>query len=226
MKGVVSADYNNDGWPDIFISMMDGKKILLKNKAVKNKIPLFENTTHEAGLDKDTTYTFPTWFWDYNNDGWPDIFVCGYQAQGSIISVAAKEHLHEPLGKVSQMYLYKNNHDGTFTNVTKETGLDRPMFAMGSNFGDIDNDGWPDMYLGTGNPDYTSLVPNRMFKNIDGKKFVDVTMSSRTGNLQKGHGVAFADVDNDGDQDIFIETGGAFRGDAYFNSFYIKPRTK
>ncbi|MBS1933114.1 MAG: CRTAC1 family protein, partial [Bacteroidetes bacterium] len=93
----------------------------------------------------------------------------------------------------------------------------------GSNFGDIDNDGWLDMYLATGNPDLKSLVPNRLFKNIDGKKFVDVTSSARVGNLQKGHGVSFADVDNDGDQDIFTETGGPFKGDAYYNAFYVNP---
>ena len=62
MKGVTSADYNNDGWPDIFISCRDGGKILLKNKGIKSRIPQFENATHEAGLDKDRTYTFPTWF--------------------------------------------------------------------------------------------------------------------------------------------------------------------
>jgi VCBS repeat protein/ASPIC/UnbV protein len=223
MKGVVSADYNNDGWPDIFISMLNGNKILLKNKGIKSKTPQFENATHEAGLDKDVTHTFPTWFWDYNNDGWPDIFICGYQFQGSLAKVAAQEALNMPTGNVSKMYLYRNNHDGTFTNVSKETGLDRSVFSMGSNFGDIDNDGWPDMYLGTGNPDYRSLVPNKMFKNIGGKKFVDVTASARVGNLQKGHGVAFADMNNDGNQDIFLETGGAYKGDAYYNSLYINP---
>jgi tetratricopeptide (TPR) repeat protein len=223
MKGVTSADYNNDGWPDIFISTLSGRKILLKNKGVRSKIPQFENATHEAGLDKDSTYTFPTWFWDYDNDGWPDIFVCGYAYSSTLATTAAAEALSKPLGEVSKMYLYRNNHDGTFTNVSKDAGLDRPVFAMGANFGDIDNDGWLDMYLGTGNPDFRSLVPNRMFKNIGGKKFADVTSSARVGNLQKGHGVAFADLDNDGDQDIFIETGGAFKGDAYYNSLYVNP---
>ncbi len=223
VKGVTSADYNNDGWPDIFISCLDGKKFLLKNKGVKSKIPKFENATHEAGLDLDMTYTFPTWFWDYDNDGWPDIFVCGYLFDGSLAKTAAAEALNKPLGEVSKMYLYHNNHDGTFTDVSKDVGLDRPVFAMGSNFGDIDNDGWPDMYLGTGNPDLKSLVPNRIFKNIEGRKFVDVTSSARLGNLQKGHGVSFADIDNDGDQDIFIEVGGPFKGDAYYNAFYLNP---
>jgi hypothetical protein len=119
------------------------------------------------------------------------------------------------------MYLYHNNHDGTFTEVTDEMGLNKPVFAMGANFGDIDNDGWQDMYLGTGNPDFSSLVPNRLFKNIGGKGFKDITVASRTGNLQKGHGVSFADIDNDGDQDIFLRSGGAYEPDGFFNSLYL-----
>ncbi len=223
MKGVVSADYNNDGWPDIFISNLDGKKILLKNKGIKGKIPQFEDATHSAGLDKDVTHTFPTWFWDYDNDGWPDIFVCGYQFQNSLAASVAADALGRPLPNASRMYLYRNNHDGTFTDVAPDKGLNKPVFAMGSNFGDIDNDGWSDMYLGTGNPDFKSVVPNKMFKNIDGQRFADVTNSARVGSLQKGHGVAFADIDNDGDQDIFIRVGGALSGDGFFNSLYVNP---
>ena len=223
IKGVVAADYNNDGWPDLFLSMLDGRKLLLKNKGIAGKMPQFEDATHAAGLDKDTTYTFPTWFWDYDNDGWPDIFVCGYRLEGSLAHAAAAEAMNIPLENTSRMYLYHNNGDGSFTNVSDEMGLNRPLFSMGANFGDIDNDGWLDMYLGTGNTDFHSLIPNRLFKNMEGRKFVDVTRSSRTGNLQKGHGVAFADIDNDGDEDIFAETGGAVQGDAYFNSFYVNP---
>jgi hypothetical protein len=222
-KGVTSADYNNDGWPDIFMSGRDGTKILLRNKGIKGKIPQFENTTRAAGLGG-LTYTFPTWFWDYDNDGWPDIFVSGYSIGGSMAWSAAAEALHIPLETYTPaMYLYRNNHDGTFTDVSKKVGLDKAGLTMGSNFGDIDNDGWLDMYLGTGNPDLTSVVPNRLFKNIAGEKFVDVTSSARVGTLQKGHGVAFADVDNDGDQDIFTETGGAYKGDSYYNSFFVNP---
>jgi FG-GAP-like repeat/ASPIC and UnbV len=224
IKGVTVADYNNDGWPDIFVSDFNGHRRLFKNKGVQSKIPQFADATHEAGLDRDTAKTFPTWFWDYNNDGWPDIFICGYQFFESQATAVAAEALHRPPPPdASTMYLYRNNHDGTFTDVSKGMGLDKPVFAMGANFGDIDNDGWPDMYLGTGNPLFTSLVPNKLFKNIGGKRFDDVTNSARVGNLQKGHGIAFADIDNDGDQDIFLVAGGAYPGDGYYNSLYINP---
>jgi tetratricopeptide (TPR) repeat protein len=223
VKGVSSADYNKDGWPDIFISSLDGRKILLKNKGVNSRIPQFEDASAEAGLDIDLSHTFPTWFWDFDNDGWPDIFISGYEFAGSQAKVAAAQALGRQVATGDKMFLYRNNHNGTFSDISKETGLDIPPFAMGSNFGDFDNDGWLDFYLGTGNPDFRSLVPDRLFKNIEGRKFVDVTVPAKVGNLQKGHGISFADIDNDGDQDIFIETGGAYVGDAYFNSFYMNP---
>jgi len=224
VKGVASADYNNDGLQDIYLSTVMGKKVLLKNEGVQNGVIHFKDVTEEAHLNDLFVRTFPTWFWDYDNDGWPDLFVCGYQpGHNSIAYTLAAEALGKPDPTASHMYLYHNNHDGTFTNVSQQAGLGQSVFAMGSNFGDFDNDGYLDMYLGTGNPDYKSLDPAKLFRNIGGKKFVDVTTAARVGNIQKGHAVSFADFDNDGDQDIFAEVGGAYLGDAYFNSFYLNP---
>ncbi len=223
VKGVTSADYNNDGWADLFISTMDGKKFLLKNKGKSGKGVDFEDVSDLSGINKNKESTFTTWFFDYNNDGWPDIMVADYSFDKSLGTYAATEALGKPIPNAGNIFLYRNNHDGTFTDVTKETGLNKVVFSMGANFGDIDNDGYPDMYFGTGNPDFKSLIPNKLFKNIDGKKFVDVTTSSRTGNLQKGHGVAFVDFRNIGVQDIFIQMGGAYKGDSYTSSLYVNP---
>jgi hypothetical protein len=221
VKGVTSGDFNNDGWQDLFISTMDGNRYLLKNKG-KKEIE-FEDVTKVAGLANDYGRTFPTWFWDYNNDGWLDIFVCDYTFDRPLSYYTAAEHLNIPAGNADKMFLYRNNHDGTFTNVAKEVGLDKNVFAMGSNFGDIDNDGFLDMYLGTGHPDFRSLIPNKMFKNVDGKRFADVTNVARVGHLQKGHGVSFVDLDHDGDQDIYLDMGGVYKGDSYQNSFFLNP---
>ena len=94
---------------------------------------------------------------------------------------------------------------------------------MGSNFGDLDNDGYLDFYLGTGYPAYRSIMPNVMYRNQSGKGFRDVSATGGFSHLQKGHGVVFADLDHDGDQDIFEQMGGALPGDAYGNVLYENP---
>jgi hypothetical protein len=95
--------------------------------------------------------------------------------------------------------------------------------TMGSNFGDFDNDGFLDFYLGTGDPNLATLVPNRMFKNVAGLRFADISASSGTGHLQKGHAVACGDWSNNGNVDIFIQMGGAINGDKYHNILFRNP---
>ncbi|QHS56826.1 CRTAC1 family protein [Mucilaginibacter sp. 14171R-50] len=223
VKGVTSADFDNDGWMDVFISTMNGKKYLLKNKGKKGAVIDFEDVTEHAGIAKNTERTFTTWFYDYNNDGWQDIIVCDYKFDRALAYYCAAEALGKPVPFAGNVFLYRNDRNGTFTDVTKEAGLDKVVYSMGANFGDIDNDGYPDMYFGTGNPDFRSLVPNKMFHNIGGNRFDDITTASRMGNLQKGHGIAFADLRNNGKQDIFAEMGGAYIGDSYTSSLYLNP---
>ncbi len=222
-KGVASGDVDNDGWPDIFISALSGQKILLRNRAIPGPKPQFEYVSQLAGLDREKGHAFPCWFFDYDNDGFLDIFSCNYDFNRPLSFYEAREALHPSNDWAGKPYIFHNNHNGTFSNVSLRLGLNKPTFAMGANFGDIDNDGWLDFYLATGNPSYMSLVPNRLFHNMGGQKFEEVTNSSRTGNLQKGHGVSFADLDNDGDQDIHNDLGGAFLGDHYPNSLFVNP---
>jgi hypothetical protein len=226
IKGVTSGDYNQDGWKDIFITSLSGRRYLLKNMGVANSTPNFSDVTRDAGLDDIECRTFPTWFWDYNNDGWLDILAGNFNFDKPIATYFAEKSAGTFDGRSGAPMLYKNNKDGTFSNVSKEVGLDQPAFAMSGNFGDIDNDGFLDIYLGTGNPELESIVPNKMYRNLDGKGFVDVTTPARVGHLQKGHAIAFADVDNDGDQDIYCDLGGAYKGDSFHNSFYLNPGYK
>jgi len=107
--------------------------------------------------------------------------------------------------------------------VTPAMHLDRAILTMGANFGDLDNDGWLDVYLGTGEVSYQALLPNRMFRNDRGVRYQDVTTSGGLGHLQKGHAIAFADIENRGQEDIFEEMGGAFVGDAYQSALYRNP---
>jgi len=87
----------------------------------------------------------------------------------------------------------------------------------------LNNDGYLDFYLGTGAPDYRSIVPNRMFLNKSGQIFEDVTFSGGFGHIQKGHGVSFADFDNDGDQDVYAVMGGSVSGDKFQNALFENP---
>ena len=182
----------------------------------------FRDVSRKAGVT-DPDRCFPTWFWDYNNDGWLDIFVASFEGfdEYTLPAVAA-DFLGKPTGKESSR-LYRNNKDGTFTDVAKEARLDRVLLAMGANYGDIDNDGFLDCYIGTGEPDLRTLIPNRMFLNAGGLHFQDVTTSGGFGHLQKGHGISFGDIDNDGDQDIYAVMGGAYSGDVYQNVLFANP---
>ncbi len=163
--------------------------------------------------------SFSCWFWDYDNDGRLDLFVAGFRAT---LNEYIKDILDQP-STGERPRLFRNLGPQGFRDVTREVGLDRVLMIMGSNFADIDNDGFLDVYLGTGLTTYSSLVPNVMFKNLAGQKFEDVTVASGTGHLQKGHGISFADWDGDGDLDLCVETGGSVPGDKAHNSLFQNP---
>ena len=227
VKGVASADYDNDGRPDLFLSVHGAANQLFRNDGpveagAEGKGGCgwrFTEVAAAAGVTE-PKFSFPTWFFDYDNDGWEDLYVSGY-LMGDIGDIAA-DYLGLP-HRGDSPRLYRNDHDGTFSDVTKATGLNRLLFAMGANYGDFDNDGWLDFYLGTGNPMLGTLLPNRALRNAEGRFFQDVTTSGGLGHLQKGHGVSFADLDNDGDQDIHHVVGGAFEVDIFRNALFRNP---
>lgn len=223
VKAVTWGDYDNDGRPDLYLSRLGESNLLFRNEGASGGQWRFRDVTREAGVG-DPLFSFPAWFWDYNNDGWLDLFVSGYPP--NFLTAEAGDVAADYLGlptNAERPRLYRNNGDGTFREVSRETRLRKVLLAMGSNFGDLDNDGWLDFYLGTGAPDLRAVVPNRMFRNAGGEFFQDVTTAGGVGHLQKGHAVAFADLDNDGDQDIYEVMGGAFPGDVYQNVLFENP---
>jgi hypothetical protein len=226
IKGVTTTDYDNDGWIDLFISTRNERNFLFRNTGLSpNGIPQFHDVTEQSGLGG-TLGTFTCWSWDYNNDGHEDLLVAGFNSssyfEGQSISHDFGRELLELEHQAQTGLLYKNNGDGTFTDTTEETGLDKILYMMGGNFGDIDNDGWLDFYCGNGDPDLRSVIPNRMFR-FDGKRFQEIT-NQGFGHIQKGHGTAFADFDKDGDQDIYMVVGGFYEGDIYQN-IYLENRS-
>lgn len=225
VKGVAWGDFNNDGRPDLYISRKGQPNILFRNDGPKDKAHprpdhwQFTDVTEQAGV-AEPQHSFATFFFDYDNDGWPDLFVAGYwyETFNDIAAFEMKKYF-----KAETPRLYHNNRNGTFTDVTKLMRLDRAILVMGAGFGDLDNDGWLDLYLGTGDPAYEALLPNRMFRNNEGKNFQDITTSGGFGELQKGHGVAFGDLGNDGQEDVFEVLGGALPGDNYQSVLFLNP---
>jgi hypothetical protein len=213
-KGVAVGDYNDDGFADIYVSNLGQDNFLFRN----NGDGTFTEVARELNVAA-PTWSFPAWFFDYDNDGRLDLFVASYSFS---LTEVVNSSLRRPV-RSETLRLYRNIGNGTFRDATQEAGLDRVLMVMGSNFGDVDNDGFLDLYLGTGGPSYGSLVPNILFRNDRGKRFVDITTSSGTGHLQKGHAVAFADIDNDGNDEIVAEIGGATPGDSYYSVVFKNP---
>jgi tetratricopeptide (TPR) repeat protein len=213
-KGVAAADYDNDGYVDFYVSNLNGQNFLYHN----NHDNTFREVAYTAGA-RGTGKGFSTWFFDYDNDGLPDIFVTSYFVS---VDETARTYLGLP-HNAGTLKLYKNLGNGKFQDVTTTVGLDKVFMPMGANFGDVDNDGFLDIYLGTGNPSYASIIPNVMLRNDEGKFFTDITTSAGVGELHKGHGVSFADLTNTGTQDIVESVGGATLGDRHAMRVLANP---
>ena len=192
-KGTTWVDFDNDGYPDLFLNNLSGLGELYRN----NRDGTFTNVTSQMGIDG-PYHGFSCWTWDYDNDGWLDIFATCYDRT---LKDVVKGLLGLPHTQHSNR-LFRNLQGTGFEDKTTEAGLDMVFAAMGSNYADFDNDGFLDMYLGTGEPSFATLVPNRMLKNVGGSRFSEITGTTGTGHLQKGHGVACGDWDRDGDNDV------------------------
>lgn len=213
-QGVAVADVDNDGDPDLYVSNIGPNRLY-----VNQGDGTFVDRALDLGVAEPVGWGFATWFWDFDNDGWLDIF-----AAQSIddVHVITTDYLGQGTS-ATWPRLYRNTGGQGFEDVTARAGLGRAMMPMGANYGDVDGDGFPDIYLGTGRPEFQAIVPNLMFRNVEGARFEDETASTGTGLLQKGHGVAFGDVDNDGDIDLFHQAGGMFPGDRSRNALFQNP---
>jgi len=182
VKGCAWGDVNNDGWPDLYISLLGGPNMLFQNITGR-----FTPMATVAGVAQ-PFFGFPCWFWDVNNDGLLDLFVSRYDLRK--LDNLAEDYAIELAGQpavAETPRLYINKGDFKFEDGTEQYRLNRVMYSMGSNFGDLDNDGFLDFYVGTGAPDLSTVVPNRMFRNVGGTRFEEVTSAGNFGHIQKGH---------------------------------------
>ena len=215
-KGVTLGDYDNDGDLDVYLSNF-GPNRLYRNDSSEGRLA-FTDVAEELGVMEPADRSFACWFFDYDQDGWLDLFVTAYE--GGAADLVGE--LLELKRRRPRPRLYRNL-GGRFEEVGRERGLDRFFLPMGANFGDVDGDGWLDLYLTTGDPSLENILPNAMLRNVEGQRFEDVTTAGGFGHLQKGHGIAFCDLDNDGDQDLYHQLGGFYPGDRFHNALFENP---
>jgi tetratricopeptide (TPR) repeat protein len=218
--GVALGDYDKDGRLDILINGRESGP----NRLYHNDGGLkFTEVAAKAGILQPPHNGFVCFFFDYNNDAWPDIMTTSLAPWEITVEGLKKGYAPANARSVhsDSTRLFRNNRNGTFTDVTFESHMFYPTGTMGAGVADLDNDGRLDIYLGTGDPQLSRLEPNRLFRNNPDGTFSDLTNFvglARPGN--KGHGVAFVDIDNDGALDMFAQLGGHYPGDHTYNAFY------
>ncbi|MCZ6795879.1 MAG: FG-GAP-like repeat-containing protein, partial [Planctomycetota bacterium] len=213
-KGVIWGDFDQDRYPDLYVSNYESANRLYRNQGDGT----FTDVSGSMGVTRPVR-SFPVWFWDFDNDGLLDLWVGSSWWDLTYLAASTIGLPHE----AELACLYRGTKGGGFEEVSRSRNLTRLTMPMGCNFGDIDNDGYLDFYLGTGYPEFEGLMPNVMYRNREGRSFADVSAAGGFGHLQKGHAISFADLDNDGDADVFSQLGGAYPADAFRNTLYENP---
>jgi hypothetical protein len=203
--GAAVGDYNGDGWPDLYVTQY-GRSILYRN----NKDGTFTDVTDKAGVAAPGWASSAVWF-DYDNDGKLDLFVCRFvDFDKSKNQFCGDQHTGERFYCVPTAYqparswLFHNNGDGTFTDVSRESGIANVLGkAWGVVATDVDNDGWMDLFVAN------DTVANFLFVNQHNGKFQEAAIGagiaySQEGRPRSGMGVDSADFDQDGWQDLFV----------------------
>jgi tetratricopeptide (TPR) repeat protein len=225
--GFAFGDYDGDGWPDLFVS-----GVFMRNRLYRNQGDgTFEEVAEKAGVDGEAYMStgYVAFFVDYDNDTYPDILKTSLAEWKSVLEALSIRFPSLPDSARERMYqetprLYRNNRDGTFTDVSEEARLVHPIGIMGANVADLDNDGFVDFYFGTGDPQIERMEADRFYLNNGDGTFTDMTFAAGLGNIGKGHGITFMDFDGDGDLEIYAPEGGFVHGDAWPNSFYVNRK--
>ena len=205
-QGVAVGDYNNDGYPDLYVTGY-GRAILYRN----NGNGTFTDVTKEAGVADEGEWSTSAGWFDFDKDGWLDLIVanylewtpktnlwCGERAPGY------RSYCNPNNYKGQKIKLYRNNHDGTFTDVSDKSGVGVPESkGMGVVLADFDGDGWPDIAIAN------DTWPNFLFQNNKDATFTDISLisglaASEDGRYEAGMGIDTADVDGDGMLDIYV----------------------
>src|SRR5437660_5937088 len=205
-QGVAVADFDNDGYPDLYVTGY-GRAILYHN----NGNGTFTDVTAKAGVADEGGWSTSAGWFDYDKDGWLDLVVTNYIEWTPKNNLWCGEHrpgyrsyCHPGNYKGQRIKLYHNNRDGTFTDVSDASGVGKPEAkGMGVVLADLNNDGWPDIAIAN------DSWPNFLFINKHNGTFEDVSLvsglaASEDGRYEAGMGIDAADVDGDGWLDVYI----------------------
>ncbi|MFY9802633.1 MAG: CRTAC1 family protein [Candidatus Acidiferrales bacterium] len=222
--GVAVADYDNDGWQDLFVSGYGGNALYHNLGNCK-----FEDVSEKAGLRGGGFSTGAAWG-DFDRDGDVDLFVPGYVHvdMDNLPEFGSKEDSCKvmsvkvqcgPIGLPGEPdYLFHNRGNGAFEDVSKKAGVDDPVHAYGMQgiWFDYDNDGWPDLYV------VNDIVPKYLYHNKHDGTFEDVSLISgaavdRSGKAQSTMGVSTADFDHSGRLGIYITNFNSMSNTLYWN---------
>ena len=210
--GTAAGDFDGDGLTDLYAVNIGQLNRLFRNLGDGT----FAEVAERAGVLFPVEGGYVAFFFDLDNDGHLDLFASTMSAFADVLNSMVTGQAIEP----NRPFLYRNMGDGTFVDITVAAGLKRSFGSMGAGLGDIDNDGFVDIYLANGGPQMARLEPNALFRNMGDGTFVDITATSGTGSLGKGHGATFADFDQDGDLDLYACLGGHYDADTWDNALY------
>jgi tetratricopeptide (TPR) repeat protein len=191
----VWGDYNNDGFADLYVTKW-GKDVLYRS----NKDGTFTDVTDQAGVGDWGNGNAAIWF-DYNDDGNLDLYVGNYFRYVNLWSLQDADQMHEDFETARDGgadVLYRNNGDGTFTNVAKDLGVDDTGWSLDVGAADYDNDGDQDLVVAN------DFGEDRVFRNNGDATFTDVTEAVHGSDTNKGMNVDFGDYNNDGWLDLYI----------------------
>jgi len=205
-QGVAVGDFDNNGYPDLYVTGY-GSAILYRN----NGDGTFIDVTAHAGVEDTRNWSSSAGWFDFDKDGWLDLVVTNYIEWSPKNNLWCGEHkpgyrsyCNPNNYRGQKTTLYHNNHDGTFTDVSEKSGVADPESkGMSMVLADLNNDGWPDIAVAN------DTWPKFLFENNGDGTFTDVSLisglaASEDGRYEAGMGIDAADVDGDGNLDIYI----------------------